>query len=399
MRLWLLFIVFVASVQATTLQQLIDSALANHPSLDVAKSRIAAADYAVQRAKNFDNPVLGLSVNDLRLDDFTNRSLEPMQTQAVTLSQKIPWFGKRETKKAIEEAKKSLLFASMKEAEAELVARIRQNGYRIWEIERLIAITRDTIALTEQNIELYEAYTASSESGNTHMGIMSAELVKSRLKTSLSRFEAQKAQTLALLEYLSFQSIDHLQVDLPAEKLLPLQKLKEKIVQSPSLKSKMAGKDVVKEKLSLARTQTSIDPVLRVGYYQRASYDDYISIGVGFAMPVYGTEKSKIEETRANLLAQRSNVADTKMRLTAKLEELYARAKSEREILQIVKNESLPQIGHMFDLIRADIAAGGDLYKFVDLVEQKLALEAQAILARANFHKTMAQIDALLGEY
>jgi len=55
---------------------------------------------------NFVNPILDIFVNDIRLDHITDRSLEPMQTQAITLSQKIPWFGKIDAKDEIEKAKK-----------------------------------------------------------------------------------------------------------------------------------------------------------------------------------------------------------------------------------------------------------------------------------------------------
>ncbi|WP_353662743.1 TolC family protein [Hydrogenimonas sp. SS33] len=383
---------------AATLPQLIDAALSKHPSLEAVKARIAAADVAVKRAENFDNPVLGLSINDLRFDNFANRSLEPMQTQAVTISQKIPWFGKREAKKEIEEAKKALLFATKEEAEAELAARIRQTAYDIWKIDRLIDLTKQTMALTRQSISLYEAYTASGESGRAHMGIMSAELVQTRLDVSLSRLKAQRSARLALLEYLSFQKIENLDIDLPEKRLPPLQTLQKRIDESPRLHYRLFKKEIVSKRLAYDRLRSRIDPVLKVGYYQREAYEDYLSVGVGFALPVYGTEKSLVEERRARLMAEESETLDTRRKLLARLEKLHVKAKGEAEVARLIEKESLPRIDHMFDLIRSNIAAGGDLYAFVDLIEQKLKLEAQMIAAKSETHKILAQIDALLGE-
>ncbi|MCF6201590.1 MAG: TolC family protein [Hydrogenimonas sp.] len=360
--------------------------------------RIAAADYTIERAKNFDNPVLGLGINDIRLDEPANRSLERMQTQSVKFSQKIPWFGKRDTKEAIKKTAKRLLFASLKEAESMLFARIKQSAYRLWETERLIEITRQTIALTEQNIELFEAYTASSDSGNTHMGIMSAELVKSRLKTSLKRLIAQKERILALLSYLSFRDVRDVEVDLSYRNIPPLKDLILMAKKSPIVKIEEAKELIENRRLDLSRLQSGIDPVVSLGYFQRSSYEDYISIGIGFSLPIYGTEESEVQERRALLLAQRSRVADSKKRVVSKVKGLLAEAKSSQEIVNIIENESLPQIDHMFDLIRSDIAAGGDLYKFVDLVEQKLRLDAEAISARAKYYITLAEIEAILGE-
>ncbi len=399
MRSLFLLSIIAAALHAVTLSGLIESARTKHPTLEAIKSRIAAADYAIKRAKNFDNPVIGLGINDIRLDEPANRSLERMQTQSVSFSQKIPWFGKRDAKKAIKKAEKELLFASLKEAEAVLFAKIKQTAYRLWETQKLIELTQQTISLTKQNIELFEAYTASSRSGNTHMGIMSAELVKSRLKTSLKRLIAKKEQDLALLEYLSFQdNIKEVEVELFDKKLLPLEKLLSKIENSPIITIEEAKEKIVIKHIELDRLQEKIDPVIRVGYYQRSSYEDYISMGVGFAIPIYGTEKNIVQERRAALLSQKKVLLDSKREVRAKIEKLFAKAKSSHEIVEIIEKESIPQIDHMFDLIRSNIAAGGDLYKFIDLVEQKLKLDAEAISARAKYYITLAEIEAILGE-
>ncbi len=398
MRSLLLLTLLAAALQAVSLPELIESARAKHPSLEAIRSRIAAADYAIDRAKHFDNPAVGLAINDIRLDDPADRSLERMQTQSITLSQKIPWFGKRDAKEAIRKARKRLLFASLQEAEALLFARIKQSAYRLWETQRLIEVTRRTIALTQQNIELFEAYTASSDSGDTHMGIMSAELVKSRLKTSLKRLIAKKERLVALLGYLSFRDLHDVDVDLPDSDTLPPEDPVSLTKKSPLVKIEEAKERVESRRLELSRLQSDIDPVVSLGYFQRSAFEDYLSIGIGFSLPIYGTEEREAQERRALLLAQRSRVADARKRAASRVEGLLAEARSSRQIVRIIEEESLPQIEHMFDLIRSDIAAGGDLYRFVDLVERKLRLDAEAISARARYAMTLAEIEAILGE-
>ncbi|WOE70795.1 TolC family protein [Hydrogenimonas thermophila] len=398
MRYWLLIFICILNLQATELNKLIEVALAKHPSLETIKARIAAADYALSYSKNFDNPIINISVNDIRLDDLTDRSLEPMQTQAITLSQKIPWFGKIDAKVKIEKTKKKLLLMTLKEAKAELVSKIKITAYQLWEIEELIKLTQRNIEITEQNIKIFQGYTASSRSENFHMGIMSAELVRSRLKTDLSNLKAKREEIVALLSYLSFQNIQNIKIELPKETLLPLTILKKELKETPILKVKQTNSEIEKNRLELSQLNRISDPTLRIGYNHRQEFEDFVSVGLSFALPIYGTEKSKVEEQRAKLLSKEFMVTDTKHSLEANLEKLYAIAQKELEVLHIVKDDSLPLIEHMFDLIRADIAAGGDLYKFMDLIEQKLTLEAQAISARANFHKTKAKIDALLGE-
>ncbi len=398
MRIALLALMLIGSIQAATLPQLLESAVEKQPTLQEIRLRIAAADYAVGRAENFDDPMLGVGINDIRLDRPAKRNLERMQTQSVTFSQKIPWFGKRDAKKALKEAARSYVFASLKEAEALLLSKIKEQAYRLWETQKLIEVTRRTIALTEQNIELFEAYTATGESKGAHMGIMSAELVKSRLATSLQRLEAKKAESLALLGYLSFSEVKSLNIELGDRKLPLLQTLVSKIERSVALSIQKAKEHLQERRLEIYRLKSKIDPVVRLGYYQREAYEDYLSLQVAFSLPIYGTQKSEQEEQRVLLAAQKLRVTDTEKRVLAELKSLYAVAKSHREILEIIEKKSIPQVDHMFDLIRSEIAAGGDLYRFVDLIEQKLKLDAEAIGARAKFYITLAEMEAILGE-
>lgn len=398
MRIALLALMLIGSIQAATLPQLLESAVEKQPTLQEIRLRIAAADYAVGRAENFDDPMLGVGINDIRLDRPAKRNLERMQTQSVTFSQKIPWFGKRDAKKALKEAARSYVFASLKEAEALLLSKIKEQAYRLWETQKLIEVTRRTIALTEQNIELFEAYTATGESKGAHMGIMSAELVKSRLATSLQRLEAKKAESLALLGYLSFSEVKSLNIELGDRKLPLLQTLVSKIERSVALSIQKAKEHLQERRLEIYRLKSKIDPVVRLGYYQREAYEDYLSLQVAFSLPIYGTQKSEQEEQRVLLAAQKLRVTDTEKRVLAELKSLYAAAKSHREILEIIEKKSIPQVDHMFDLIRSEIAAGGDLYRFVDLIEQKLKLDAEAIGARAKFYITLAEMEAILGE-
>ncbi len=398
MRTLLILSILAAALQAATLPELIESARSKHPTLEAIKARIRAADYVIESSKNFDNPVFGLGISDIRVDNPMNRSLEPMQTNSVSFSQKIPWFGKTEAKYALARASRRVLSASFKEAEAILFARIKESAYRLWEIQRLMEVTRRSIDLTEQNIELFRVYTATNDSREAHMGIISAELVKSRLKTSLKRLKAKKEGVLALLGYLSFSDTKEVEISLPDKNVVSLEKALSKVKVSPPIEKEEAKKEVASRYLELNRLQTTIDPVVSLGYFQREAYEDYISVGLRFSLPLYGSEKSKIEESKALLLARKSALEESKLRIGARIEELVAIAGKNREIVDIIENESLPKINHMFDLIRSDIATGADMYKFVDILEQKLRLDAEAISARTKLYIALAQIEAILGE-
>lgn len=385
------------ALSAETLPKLIDHALKRHPNLEAIAQRVAAADVAIQRAKNFDNPSLRLFVNDLRMGDFTDRSLEPMQTQGVSLSQKIPAFGKLEAREAVAKARKKRVFSSLQVARAALVERIRTTAYTIWELRRLMTITKETIRLAEQNIDLFEGYTATGRTPGAHMGIMSAQLMKSRLRTSLVRLRAQKEGMEALLKYLTFQPEANVTLDPPKPRVTAYETLAKRLRHSPLYQEALAKESLSDKELAAVKLSKRIDPVVSLSYSHRTEFEDYLNVGVGFSLPIYGTEENRIEERQKLALAAKLQRDDTLRRLTAQLRSLHARLKDEAEVVAIIEEESLPDIEHMFELVQADIASGGDIYRYIDLLEQKFRLQARAIRAKATFYKTLARIDALIG--
>jgi hypothetical protein len=52
----------------------------------------------------------------------------------------------------------------------------------------------------------------------------------------------------------------------------------------------------------------------------------------------------------------------------------------------------------MFELSDSSISTGGELFKYIDILTQKLKLEQKSIAAVANYNRSKAKISALSGE-
>jgi hypothetical protein len=113
---------------------------------------------------------------------------------------------------------------------------------------------------------------------------------------------------------------------------------------------------------------------------------------------MYGTEDYKEEESRALVLSAASQKADTQISVNATLQTYYAQILSAYEIYHIVQDDALPQVAHMFELSNSSIATGSDLFKYIDVLFQKLDLEQKSIKAVANYNLAKAKIAQLKGE-
>ena len=76
---------------------------------------------------------------------------------------------------------------------------------------------------------------------------------------------------------------------------------------------------------------------------------------------------------------------------------LYAELEDAYAIYRIINDESMPQLEHMFQLTSASVKSGQDLFVYIDLLKQKLALDEQLIKAIMRFNMTEASLDAMTG--
>ena len=153
MRIVLFSLLAVGLLHGQSIHQLIDRSIQNHPSLQTIEHRLSAMDERIEISQNFSNPDLSLTINDIQFDDPTNRSLEPMQYNAINFKQKFPWFGKLDARKTFTQAQKSVMLDSYEVAKITLAEEIRMTAYTIKELEERIRIVNRYKAVSKQNIQ------------------------------------------------------------------------------------------------------------------------------------------------------------------------------------------------------------------------------------------------------
>ena len=392
----LLLMLLPLLLSATTLDEIITKALETHTSLAVIDERLQAVDYEISASRNFYNPEISFAMNDIQFDEPLNRSLEPMQTTSVNLKQKFPSFGKRDANTEKSRAVKKQIASTLEEAKVKLVEQIKVTAYQIWEMNQELNITQEYIGVTKQNIELNTAYSATRN--NSHMGIMSAELTLSQLKIKKSRFESRRKALYAQLGYLAGEKIADLEITLEVKTPQTYDYYASRLVNNRALQVKDAETNVALNNVEVVDSSGDVDPYVQVGYYYREAFNDYVNVSFGMALPIYGSETDNTESARKVALSKSSESRDFQQRLESQLGSLYAQLEDAYAIAEILTDESMPQIEHMFELTNASVKNGQDLFVYIDLLKQKLALDEQLIQATTKVHTTQASLDALIGE-
>jgi outer membrane protein TolC len=396
MKLFALFILPIF-LYASSLESLVDHAKSSHLSLEAIKHKLSSFDEKYEISRNFANPELSLSMSDIQFGDITNRSIEPMQYTALNFKQKIPYFGKRDADSKKISAQKAQVNMSLEDAKVELVKAIKLTAYNIWEIEEQLKIIDEYIALTKKNIELFSTYNTSGASA--HMSIMNAELTLSELKIKKSKLSSKRSGAYKIINYLSdMDNITTIEIDMSMRKPQNISYFLDSLGSNKAYKTKEAELNVAYADVKVQELKSYVDPVVQVGYFHRDNFDDYLSIGVGFSLPIYSTESYEQEVSRKTVLSKKSEVDNLKNKLSSQILAIYAQLKSSYEIYTILHEESLPQLEHMQQLSSSSIKTGADLFLYIQILEKKLSLDDQNIDAIASYHKNLALLEALIGE-
>jgi len=371
-----------------TLDEIITTSLSKSPSLESINARIAANKEDIELSNQFSNPKLSLITNTLDTD-------QAMSKTTLTLQQTIPFYSKRSSKQKVAVAEEAVLNEKLTKAKVALVAAIKMEAYTIWELKELYKTIDEYVMLSEQNIELYESYATTSE--NNHMGIMKAKLSLSDLQITRSTLDAKIYSSLARLSYLAAFEVNELELKLEISQKPELQKYQTMLESNPDLAIKRGELAKRNAQIQLADVNNYPDINLIGGYNYRENFDDFWSVGVGLSLPIYGREDSQLQKARSLALSEKSQESDTQLSINSTLKVYFSQMKSSYEIYHIIQDDALPQIEHMFELSNSSISTGSDLFKYVDVLIQKLKLEQKSINAITNYNKAYANISQLSG--
>jgi len=389
MKTFIILFFLVLTLNALNLNGLIQNALDKNPSLEAIQYRIQASKTQTNSSNQFSNPTLSISDNTLSSSVAMNKS-------TISLSQKISFYGKREALENVALANENILNESLEMARIDLVETLKTQAYRLWELKELYKIIEEYEHITKQNIELFESYTATSD--NQHMGIMSAELTLSDLRIQKAVLEAHIQESYAKLSYLAAVEVNDLDISLVVWDLPSKESFQEGLINNKRLT--IQEKEIQKNQalIETADLNNYPDVNLLASYAYRENFDNFLTFGIGMSLPIYGTEDNEEEGARALALSANSLKKDITIEVNSEFKTAYAQMKSAYVIYHIVQDEAIPQIDHMFELMNSSISTGGDLFKYIDILVQRLHLEQKSIASVTLYNTSMAKIEALSGE-
>jgi len=386
----------VGILNATSIDRLVSISLHNHHSLKTIKHKILAQNIKIKRSQNLKNPNISFSLNDIQFNNPFSRVLEPMQTNSIAIKQQFISSSKLKAFKRFEISTKKVIISSLRIAKVELAKRVRLSAYRVKEVEGRIVILNRYKKLINQNIELYSSY--SSTDSKSHLSSMTSTLILSKIKIEIERLKSILNVQKSSLNYLTEKKIYKISHHNRIKKPKSVKYYLRRAYNNPIYRQKLLEVKRAKRRKKIEDLSINPDPYVKVGYYNRANYNDYTSVTVGLSLPLYNTEKLNSQIAKRNILEASSSKFDYLLLLKSEIRAEYFRLKEAYKIYKIIKYDSLKELEHMFDLANSHIQNGGDFFAYISLLEQKLTLEEQLVAVQSQYFRSQVRLNAFIGK-
>jgi len=259
-----------------SLSELIEEALRENPRLKAAYSEWQASLEKIPQAKSLPDPVLGYA----HFGQSIETRLGP-QRNKLSLSQKIPFFGKLSLKGKIAERGASVQEAEFNRIKAEIILKVKMSFFSLYWLDKVIRITQEEKEVLQRLARIarkkYEAGQVSQQD------VLKAMLEISRVEEKILILKQRRKAVAAELNSLLNRAEDSFLGEVEELEMAPLgidlkrlYSIAEK--KRPELKKAEQLIEKNRESLKLAKKNYYPDFTLRV---------DYIDIGGGTTSPQF----------------------------------------------------------------------------------------------------------------
>lgn len=340
-------------------EALVQYVLANNPEIQAARYHARALGARVPQAASLPDPQF-----------ITTVFLEEIQTAAgpqevaMSLSQKLPWFGKRASRSEVAYHDAMVAYARVTATELKVVEEVKRAYYDVYSLRNAILETRRLQPRLEDVIQIARTKYETNVAKAGLESVFQAEIELSKLKTSLIKLEQAKTQAQARLagtlhlppdtRIEAVPEFDRTKVARTAEMLVSLSESYQ-----PELDARRRETARDRTSIDLACREYWPDVTIGLNWYEigssgispLASGRDAYSLSVGVNLPIYRKRlDAAVREARYKTISSARRYAAARDEVRSEVQVLYAQFIEQHKILAILEKEILPRAGQALDL-------------------------------------------------
>jgi cobalt-zinc-cadmium efflux system outer membrane protein len=397
---WLLLLCMSASsafaAPSYTLQQVIDMAFKEHPSVRVTRAQEDAAIANVTTAKSFINPEIEMGAGPSRYRTGTN---DTRNNWGVALSQPLEFSDVRSARREIAESNVHLASVNAEINQVELRLRVKQSFYDVLQRQEALRLVEDDLHLLQQIRERVKLRVDIGESPRYELIKADTEALAAErdYQSALTRIVEAKAYLQGLLG--SAMPADYVLLgELPLGQNLPaIQSLRSQLAQSPHLKQVRAASETADAKLRLEENLRNPGLTLKLGVEQDPDLTSF-RLGVAVPLPLWSQRQGQIAEASANVRQVQAVLSDRELALNRDLESAYQRYLIAQNQVGAFEHGLLKQAESVLKVAESAYRFGErGILEYLDAQRTYRAVKKDYLSAKFDYVSTMLEVERLLG--
>ena len=379
-----------------SLQQLLDIAFVENPSMRVVKAQEEAALAGVTSAKSYLNPEIEMGTGPSR---YRTGSNETKNNWGVAISQPLEFSDVRNARREIAESNVKVAGVNAEINRIELRSRVKQAFYAVLQRQAALKLVEDDRNLLQQIRERVKLRVEVGESPRY-------ELIKADTEALAAErdFQAASVRVLESKAYLqglvgkTIAADYELVGELPLEQTLPnIASLREQVSQSPLLKQAREASQTADAKLRLEQNLRNPGLTLKAGIEQDPDLTS-LRFGLAIPLPLWNQRQGQIAEASANVQQVQAVISDRELALNRDLESAYQRYLIAQNQVSAFESGLLKQAESVLNVAESAYRFGErGILEYLDAQRTYRSVKKDYLTARFDYVMAMLEIEHLLG--
>jgi outer membrane protein TolC len=412
---FLVFIPFTSQAQPEkpllNVDQLIDEALQNNPEILAAKKRWEVFKEKVPQTFALEDPMLGLGIVNLPTN-FNFRD-EDMTMKEISISQKLPFPGKRPLMREMAEKETEAVFNEIQGKAHQIIKDVKATYYDLSHTYRTTEVTQRNKNILENFVKIAETRYAVGE--GIQQDVLKAHVEVSKMVDELIMLEQKRRALEAKLNAL-LNRPQETQVGIPEEvifKKFPftIEELQKMALEmNPTLKVMKKMIESKEKAYALAKREYYPDFNFRFAYGQRDNSAgpevmkrrDLLTGMMEINIPIFYRSKQdrKVAETKADIQVMEAQYQAMKNEILFMITDMGLMIQRGERQLELYKTGIIPQASFQINSAMSTYRVGKA--DFMTLLDSQMTLykyELEYHQAMTEYGKNVASLEAATGKH
>jgi outer membrane protein, heavy metal efflux system len=336
----------LAAEPKLNVDRLVDEALRNNPEILAAREKAEAAREKIPQAYSLDDPMLGVGVTNLPTT-FSFKDDEMTQKE-ITISQKLPFPGKRGLMAEVAEKEADASLVEVEEIANRITREVKTVYFDLSHVDRTLAVTHRNKQVLESLVRIGEARYSLGQGAQQE--VLAAHVEISKMVDEILMLEqnrlALEAKLAALLNREPEGRFGEIEDVAFRKQPIDIKRLQETAVETnPMLKSLREMVAARQKAVALAEREVYPDLTLKLGYGQRDDLRDMVSGMAEINVPIfYATKQSpKIAEARADVRTAEARYRAARNEIASMVASMATMVQRQERQVDLYESGILPQ--------------------------------------------------------